>query len=312
MPEKLRRRGRGNSSFGSGRLSGHEQTRPSPSPQRHPPLPTSTAGLPALDDIFWSVVGEGLTAFGLTLSEAVRGAIDAQARLLSAWNESINLTALRTPDAIARGHVLDSLAAVAACRRLLRAARRDPGAAALLDLGSGGGYPGLPLALALGVGRVALVDSVAKKARFLQVAADAAVAVLRSAGEPAPEVDALAERAEDLADEPDQREGWDLVVARAVGSLAEVVELGLPLTAIGGHVVAWKRSGAGSPLADEIAAARRVVQAAGGSRPRVEPADPGGGAGLRGHVLVIVRKNRPTPDRYPRPAAERRRAALLR
>lgn len=311
MPETLRRRGRGNSSFGSGRLSGHEQTRPSPSPLRHPPLPRSVAGLPALDDAFWRIVDEGLAALSVDLTAGGRAAIDSHVRLMLAWNESINLTALRTPEQAARGHVVDSLSAVATCARLLLGRRQAP-PPSLLDVGSGGGFPGLPLAMVLKVERAALVESVGKKADFLRVAADAAMSAQRGAGEPAPQVDVFAERAEDLAQLPEHRAAWDLVVARAIGSLAEVVELSLPLLAIGGHVVVWKLASEPGALTAEIDGARGVLRAAGGSHPRVVRVDPGGVAGLAGHVLVTVRKARLTPERYPRSPAERKRAALLR
>lgn len=311
VPETRRRRGRGNSINGSGRLSGHEQTRPSSPPSRHDPLPTAADMLPALEPAFWRVVDDGLATLGTVIDRPVRAAIEAQVKLLLAWNTAINLTALRTPDAIARGHVLDSLSALPACRGLLERSATTASPVGLLDLGSGGGYPGLPLAIALGVQRAALVDSIGKKARFLATAAAAAMAAMQAAGVDPPLVAALAERAEDLADEPDQREAWQLVVARAVGSLAEVVELGLPLATIGGHVVAWKRDTADQPVAAEITAARRILQAAGGGRPTIVRPDAQGKAGLADHVLVIVRKVRSTPDRYPRATAERRRSALL-
>jgi 16S rRNA (guanine527-N7)-methyltransferase len=127
-----------------------------------------------------------------------------------------------------------------------------------------------------------------------------------------PTLTALAERAEDLADDPAQRAGWDIVVARAVGSLAEVLELGLPLLRVGGHVVAWKSEAVAAGLRGEINAAWRIGQDAGGGRPIVAAPDRDGMAGLADHRLVVVRKVRPTPERYPRPPAERRRARLLR
>lgn len=312
MPQTDRRRGRGNSSFGSRRLSGHEQNRPAPPPLRHPPLPTSAAELPALDPVFWQVVDDGLAVLSIALSPGVRVAIDHHVRLLLAWNEAINLTAVRSTELIAVRHVLDSLSAVAACRTVLERAGRRAERSSLLDLGSGAGFPGLPLALASGLARAALVDSVQKKAGFLRVAADNAAFAMRGRHESPPQIDVYAERAEDLAQEPDQRAVWDLVVARAVGSIAEVAEFGLPLAGIGGHVVAWKRADGDAALDFELEAARPLLQAAGGGRPRVEAADPTGALGLAGHVLVTIRKNRPTPDNYPRPAAERRRAALLR
>ncbi len=312
MPQTDRRRGRRQTSFGSGWLSGHEQPRPTPPPLRHPALPNSAADLAALDPAFWPAVDDGLDALSIALTPGARAAIEDHVRLLLAWNEAINLTALRSTEQIAQRHVLDSLSASGACWRLLERGGGPVADAVLLDLGSGAGYPGLPLALALGVARAALVDSVQKKASFLRVAGEAVAAAMRRHNELPPQIDVYAERAEDLANRPDQRESWDLVVARAVGSLAEVAELGLPLTAIGGHVVAWKRNDGDGSLELELEAARPVLQAAGGSRPRIERADAIGKLGLTGHVLVTIRKHGPTPDRYPRPAAERRRPALLR
>jgi 16S rRNA (guanine527-N7)-methyltransferase len=157
-----------------------------------------------------------------------------------------------------------------------------------------------------------LVDSIGKKARFLDVAAAEARAALEA--DPArnpdtvPQISALAERAEDLAHDPNHREGWDLVVARAVGTVAEVAELGLPLVRRGGHVVAWKREGAETDLAREVSDARRICQGAGGSMPRIERLDAAAQVGLPGRCLVIIDKRGHTPDRYPRPANERRRA----
>ena len=125
-----------------------------------------------------------------------------------------------------------------------------------------------------------------------------------------PRLVALAERAEDLAQEPDHRERWELVVARAVGSIGEVAELGLPLARRGGHVVIWKLDAGDGNLDAELKAARDVINAAGGARPRIVALPAAERVGLEGHCLVVIDKHRPTPDRYPRTAGERRRAAL--
>jgi 16S rRNA (guanine527-N7)-methyltransferase len=288
----------------------HEQARPTSPPARHQPLPADPATLPSLSQEFWQTVDDGADALDIELAPALRAAIDAHVRLLIAWNEAINLTALRLPELIARGHVLDSLAAAETVDRFLSAPAR-PGERSMLDLGSGGGFPGLPLAFALRPGRVGLVDSVNKKAAFLRAAAEAGALAFAAAGEPAPQIDVFAERAEDLADEPQHRAGWSVVVARAVGSMSELGELALPLLAVGGHLVAWKRDADGA-LRAELDAARATISAVGGSRPAVRRVDPGGQLGLKDHVLVTVRKARQTPDGYPRQPAERRRAALLR
>ena len=229
-----------------------------------------------------------------------RRSYEAHARLLRDWNEAINLTAIREPAAMARRHTGDSLSAVALLSGLV-----EPGAT-LLDVGSGGGYPGLPLAAALPLSRVGLLDSVGKKARFLAVAGAAVAAVLAEGedGRAAVAIEAIAERAEDVAEEYGQREAWDIVISRAVGSLAEVLELSLPLTRAGGTVVAWKREEEGGGLRRELQRAGSIIRAAGGGRPRVVPVE---AASLAGHRLVVVTKERTTPIAYPRPAGVRRR-----
>ncbi|MEA2676638.1 MAG: rRNA (guanine527-N7)-methyltransferase [Chloroflexota bacterium] len=268
------------------------------SPQRAA-LPDSVDATAALDPIFSEVLERGLTALALPLDDMARDAIAAHVRLLLAWNEHINLSGLRTPEEVARGHVLDALLAVAPLRDICR---ERP---SLLDLGSGGGFPGVPLAVALPARRAALVDSIGKKAAFLRVAAAAVADVVQ--------VDVMAERAEDLAEQPDQREAWDIVTARAIGSVAQVAELGLPLVRIGGHVVAWKSAGpAGQDgkVESEISDADRIIRSLGGESARVVELPLADDVGLPGHCLVVIEKVRSTPDGYPRGAGERRRRPL--
>jgi 16S rRNA (guanine527-N7)-methyltransferase len=240
---------------------------------------------------------------GAAASAAARASYEAHARLLREWNRAINLTAIREPTQVAWRHVLDALSAVPHL-----AASVKPGAT-LLDLGSGGGYPGLPLAAALPCGRVCLLDSVGKKARFLGVAGAAVAAILAAREEgqdglSSPSIEAVGERAEDMAEEWGYREAWDVVTARAVGPLAEVLELGLPLAREGGLVVAWKREGDDAGLRQELEDAGSIMRAAGAGRPRVVKVE---ASGLSGHRLVLVPKARPTPPSYPRPARIRRR-----
>ena len=208
-------------------------------------------------------------------------------RLLLAWTAAINLTAIREPSDVARLHVLDSLAALPVLRA--RSITR------LLDLGSGGGLPGLPLAAALDSDRALLVDSVVKKVRFLET-------VIRATGLER-RVAAEASRAEVLAQDPRDRGAWPAVTARAVASLAELVELGLPLVAPGGVLIAWKRS----PLDDELAAAGPALRALRAGQVEVIGS---GIPGLGDHVLVVVPRGGTIDARFPRDPAERRRHPL--
>jgi 16S rRNA (guanine527-N7)-methyltransferase len=205
-------------------------------------------------------------------------------RLLLAWNDAINLTAIREPDTIARLHVADSLSAVAVLRE------RDIDS--FVDIGSGGGYPGMPLAAALPASRALLVDSVGKKAAFLDAAVRAASL--------APHVGVALSRAESLAAQTEHRERWPAVTSRAVGSLADTIEVGFPLLRVGGIAVAWKRHL--SP--DEIDAGRRAAAELGDGSLEIVPV---GIRGLEDHVLALATKRRSTPRDFPRDPAERRR-----
>ena len=237
--------------------------------------------------MYEDTLAAGLEALGLRLEPDVRAAIDGHARLLLAWTTAINLTAIRDPEGIARLHVLDSLAAAP-----LLAAR---GVTGLLDLGSGGGYPGLPLTAELGPVRTLLVDSVAKKVGFLRTVVEATGLAHRVAAE--------ATRAETLALDPRDREAWDVVTSRAVTGLAGLVEIALPLVAPGGILVAWKQE----PLADELAAAAPVLRALRAGPVSVhETAVPG----LEKHRLVVIPRGGSIDGRYPRDPAERRRHPL--
>ncbi|MBA2255240.1 MAG: 16S rRNA (guanine(527)-N(7))-methyltransferase RsmG [Chloroflexi bacterium] len=269
-----------------------------------PPLPTEAAGLLPLDAAFRQTLDADLEGLGIVLTRGQRDAIEAHAQLLLAWNESINLTALRGPEQVARHHVIDSLTAVALLRGFHPAGRLD-GGWTLLDLGSGGGYPGLPLAMVAGARALALVDSVGKKARFLRVAAAAATAGLAAADERAPRVQVLAERGEALARLHEHRERWDVVTARAVGTLAELVELALPLLRVGGRLIAWKRD---AGLIDERGPARVMLRAL-QSSPRALEVHRVPLTALADHRLVVITKSAQTPARFPRSVVERRRAA---
>jgi len=251
------------------------------------PLPTRVSETTELPAAYHAVLDAALPALGVTLASDARAIIDSHLRLLLAWTPAVNLTAIRDPEEAARLHVLDSLSAVP----ILKAR----GVRHLLDLGSGGGFPGIPLAAALHAERTLLVDSVGKKVRFLNTVIEATGLAGRAVAETV--------RAETLAHTPGDRGSWQAVTARAVASLAELVEIGLPLVAPGGVLVAWKAR----DLDAEVAAARPVLRALGAGR--VEVIDVGL-PGLEGHRLVVVESAGPVDPRYPRDPAERRRRPL--
>jgi 16S rRNA (guanine527-N7)-methyltransferase len=248
------------------------------------PLPTRVEETPTLPAAYDAALDGGLAALGISLTTTARAAIDGQARLLLAWTTAINLTSIRDPAAVALGHVVDSLTGLAVLRE--RRVER------FLDLGSGGGYPGLPLAAALPAARVVLLEPVAKKARFLSVA----VAATGLAGT----VEAAPVRAEALAADARHRGRWPAVTARAVANLADLVELAFPLLEPGGCLVAWKRG----DLAAELAAADRAMAALGGGQLEVRPVTV---PGLPTHALIVAAPRGFVPASYPRDPATRKR-----
>jgi 16S rRNA (guanine527-N7)-methyltransferase len=248
------------------------------------PLPTRVQDTPALPAAYERALEAGLEALSLQLTPEARTAIDGHARLLLAWTAAINLTAIREPAAVALGHVVDSLSALAVLR--------ERGVDRAIDLGSGGGYPGFPLAAALPSARTLLLEPIAKKAGFLSVVA-AATGL-------ADTVEAAAVRAEALAGDSRHRGRWPAITARAVASLADLVELAFPLLAPGGILVAWKRG----EIGPELAAAERAIAALGGGSLEVRPVTV---PGLDGHELVVATARGGVPAAYPRDPATRKR-----
>ena len=207
--------------------------------------------------------------------------------MLMETNRVMNLT--RVPDdpleAVDRNY-LDSLAPLAC--GLLEAPR------ALADVGSGAGFPGIPLAILLPETRVVLVDSLGKRVQFLR---DVIAALGLNA-------EAVHARAEDAGRLPDLRERFDAVTARAVAPLNVLAELCLPLARVGGAFIAYKGPGA----AEEATAAARALSLLGGRFVReVSVTIPDRDWD---HRLLRVDKVRPTPQKYPRRAGEPKRLPL--
>jgi 16S rRNA (guanine527-N7)-methyltransferase len=216
-----------------------------------------------------------LSDAGLTLPPAVLDQLQRYVRLLLEANERLNLTRVVEPAAVARLHLLDALSSLP----IIDAAAP----ARALDLGSGGGVPGLVLAIARPEVRWTLLDSVRKKADALRTFATS----LELAN-----VEVVADRAELLGRGP-ARGSFDVVTARACAALPALVELALPLLRDGGTLLAWK-----GPIGhEELAAGGRASALIGGSAPAVRAA---GIQGLGDHRFVLITKLEPTPERYPR------------
>jgi 16S rRNA (guanine527-N7)-methyltransferase len=271
------------------------------------PLPTRVDSLPTLPPAYADAEEAVLSALRIEVPARARARIGDHVRLLLAWNDAINLTAIRDPAAIAIRHVADSLLGLAPLR--------EASVERFVDIGSGGGFPGVPLAAALPAAEVLLVESVGKKARFLEAAARAVGEVAR--------IQVAAARAESVGHDRAHRGRWQGVVARAVAPLEELVELGLPLLEPDGILLAWKSGDPGDPagLGGEIAAARRdlgegsIAVGASVAETLAESADESVSAirstlieAIGDHRLVTIRRGRkPLPEAWPRDPAVRRR-----
>lgn len=222
---------------------------------------------------------------GIELTDAQVAAFIEYGALLIAANRHVNLTAIEDPDEVVDRHFLDSLAVLRqpAVRRLAEAAGGGP---RLIDVGTGAGFPGLPIKIARPELEVTLVESTGKKAAFVRAVIDR----LGLAG-----ALVLTGRAEDLGRRPDLREAFDVAVARALAPLPVLLELTLPFVRVGGCAILHKTW----PWQAELDAAEPARGRLGGAWEDL-PEEPPELESRR--TLLSVAKVAPTPGAYPRRA----------
>ncbi len=225
------------------------------------------------------VLVAGAKSLGIALSREQVAQFKQYQELLLEWNERMNLTAVRDPEAIQARHFVDSLAC--------SLATGDFNGQLLIDVGSGAGFPGLPLKIIYPDLRLRLLESVGKKRDFLQTAIDALCLA---------DAQVMGGRAEDAGQNRVQREAYDWAVARAVARLGTLVEYLLPLVRVGGYVLAQK----GRQAAVELGEAEKGIALLGGGVPQLIPLQLAGQA--EPSYLVLIEKIKPTPDQYPRRA----------
>ncbi|MBI2859324.1 MAG: 16S rRNA (guanine(527)-N(7))-methyltransferase RsmG [Chloroflexi bacterium] len=224
----------------------------------------------------------GASRLGINLSQPQQEQFAVFYDELIDWNSRINLTSITLWEDVQTRHFVDSLTPVLALPRI-----REPGERNLLDVGSGGGFPGVPLKIAFPRLRVVLIESTQKKVRFLEHLVDR----LALKG-----VEVVTGRAEDLARDRRYREKFDAVVARAVAGLASLVEIIVPFCLIGGKAVALKKG----DIAAEIRASSRIISLTGARLEGLVPVDIPELPDRR--VLVTLGKVSRTPAQYPRQA----------
>lgn len=215
--------------------------------------------------------------FGLRLQPHQLEAFAWYAAELRLWNTRANLSAITDPKEIETKHFLDSLS----CALALDLHRGER----LVDIGSGAGFPSLPLRIVFPNLRVTLIESVGKKAEFCRHV----IAGLDLSG-----AQVVHTRAEQAGHDDTHRCAYDWAVARAVARLPVVLEYALPLLEIGGRLIGQK----GHAGPQEAQDAGRALELLGGRIHQLIPVELPGVAETR--HLVVVEKVAATPDRYPR------------
>ena len=225
---------------------------------------------------------------GIPLTAEQIGQFSVYHEMLLDWNTRMNLTALTAPEDVAVKHIIDSLTAY-------DAARFD-GARTLIDVGTGAGLPGIPLAVYAPQLTVTLLDSLNKRVRFL-TEVTAAMGL--------PNVRCIHARAEEAARTAEHRAAYDIVVSRAVARLPVLLEYTLPFVRVGGTLLALK----GRAYAEEQKEARRAAEVLGGGRITARPVHLPGLDDVR--AILTVTKERQTPAAYPRGGGAPPRRPLL-
>ncbi len=236
----------------------------------------------------------GATELGFALSTSHLTQFERYYRELVSWNQRFNLTAVTDYEQVQRRHFLDSLTCMLAFPHGASGAvpnhlpvQRPGVVVRCADVGSGAGFPGIPLAILMSDAQFTLIESVGKKAGFLEHVA--ALLGLRN-------VSVICSRAEDVGRQEQHRECYDVVLARAVAALNSLAEYCLPLCRLGGRMIAPK----GHDAAAELDEAAYAIEVLGGRvvacKAIVVPGEE------EERSLVVIDKVTHTPERYPRNA----------
>ncbi len=222
---------------------------------------------------------DGIKALGGSLTESQLSQFEKYSALLKEWNQKMNLTAITDDDGISVKHFLDSI--------LPLYHTEIPQNASVADIGTGAGFPGIPLKILRPDLRITLVDSLNKRITFLET-------VVEELG--LENVTCIHGRAEELGKDNKFREKFDLVTSRAVANLRVLGEYCLPLVKVGGQFLALKAES----VDEELLEAKPMLGSLGGGKPQVISAPLPGSDMTR--KLVLIPKEKNTPPQFPRRA----------
>ncbi len=241
-----------------------------------PTIEPETAGLPLLV--------EGCRQLGIPLPAPAVAAFERYYRELVTWNQRLNLTAIVAYDEVQTKHFLDSLVSLPLLAEELGATLPLP-SLRMLDVGTGAGFPGIPLKIVSPAVKMTLMDGTQKKIAFLEQ-------MIRTLELPSTTL--VHGRAEELGRTSEHRAQYDIVTARAVAPLSTLAEYLLPLVRLGGLAVVYK----GPSAPEEFMEARRAIKLMGGEAVRLAPVTVPFLAERR--FVLLMKKIAATPAQYPR------------
>ncbi len=238
------------------------------------------------------ILSEGTEHFGKQLTEQQLGQFEAYMELLKEWNQKMNLTAIEDDREIIVKHFIDSMSILPYIKEEKQK---------VIDIGTGAGFPGIPLKIAYPMLEVTLLDSLDKRIRFLN---EVIGATNISGQKEISEIKAVHGRAEDFGMNPMYREKYDIAVARAVANLPVLLEYCLPFVKTNGVFIAMKGSNT-----EEIDNSSKALDILGGKIEKIEkivlPS-----TNIERNI-VVVRKFRQTPTKYPRKAGKPSKEPLI-
>jgi len=225
----------------------------------------------------------GAEAFGVSVTDEMADQFLLYNRMLLEWNHKLNLTALTEPDDVLHKHFLDSLSGV----MVLRGREISK----LADVGSGAGFPGIPLKIIRPDLEVTLIDSLGKRVDFL----NEVIEHLGLRG-----IAAIHARAEESGHSIEHREQYDCCVTRAVSALPVISEYCLPLVRVGGTFIAYK----GPDHLEELRSAGHALEILGSDEAQLQTYNIGPPGDRASRALIVISKTRNTPAKYPRRAGK--------